>query len=76
MFPKYFQVGTVVEGATDVLTTGRINNRDRKSTILEEVLADKETTSYLRKKFNEVQSLAPKKRTFTGKYATNKKQRR
>jgi hypothetical protein len=79
MFPKYFQVGTVIEGATDVLSTGRINKKDRKSSILGEVLADTETTEYLRTKHLESQRArqkATKKRTFTGKFATSNKKKR
>lgn len=77
--PKYFQVGTVIEGATDFLN-GRISKKNRKRTITEEILADHENIATIKSKFLETQDARPKrKKPFVppkygkgGKFSSNK----
>ncbi|KAJ3410116.1 hypothetical protein CcCBS67573_g00924 [Chytriomyces confervae] len=54
-FPKFFQMGTVIEGAGEFHKKGRINKRDRRDGLVEEVLADDKTKTYLKRKFGEIQ---------------------
>lgn len=46
---------TVIEGATEFFT-GRIQNKDRKRTLVEEVLAGEQETGRFKNKYNEVQT--------------------
>ncbi|XP_051964673.1 uncharacterized protein LOC127630871 [Xyrauchen texanus] len=52
-FPKYFQVGTVVDSPVDFYNS-RIPKKHRKRTIVEELLADAEFRSYNKKKYQEI----------------------
>jgi len=52
--PKYFQFGTVVESGADYYS-GRLVKRERKKTIVDELLADDQRRSYYKRKFAEVQ---------------------
>lgn len=52
--PAFSQVGTIIEGPTEFYS-GRINNKDRKKTFVEEVLAQEEKTGRFKKKYNEIQ---------------------
>ncbi|KAJ1144627.1 hypothetical protein NDU88_010924 [Pleurodeles waltl] len=52
-FPKYFQVGTVVDSAVDFYHS-RIPMKQRKRTIVEELLADSEFRRYNKKKYQEI----------------------
>ncbi len=54
-FPKYFQVGTVVEGPTDAQDR-RLKRRERKQNVAEELLAEDERIQYSRGKFKEIQA--------------------
>jgi hypothetical protein len=54
--PAFSQVGTVVEGPTEYYN-GRINNKDRKKTFVEEVLAQEEETGRFKRKYNEIQTV-------------------
>jgi hypothetical protein len=56
-FPKYFQMGTVVEGPTDFYG-GRLTNAERKSTLTEQLLADKEVTHARKKRNAKLQATA------------------
>ena len=53
--PEYSQVGTVVEGPTEFFT-GRIENKKRKRTFVEEVLAGEQETGRFKKKYGDVQA--------------------
>ena len=53
--PEYCQVGTVVEGPTEFLSS-RIPNKERKKTFVEEVLANAESRRRFKKKYSELQS--------------------
>jgi hypothetical protein len=53
-FPKYFQMGTVVEGAADYYS-GRLTNKQRKRTLTEEIMADEGLAQVRKKRFNKLQ---------------------
>uniref|UniRef100_A0A1E1XC18 Putative acidic 82 kd protein mrna n=1 Tax=Amblyomma aureolatum TaxID=187763 RepID=A0A1E1XC18_9ACAR len=50
--PKYFQMGTVMDSAADFYHA-RVPKKDRKQTMVEELLADAEFRCFNKKKFNE-----------------------
>lgn len=52
--PKYFQVGTVIEGPTEYFSA-RLTKKERKQTIVDELMADEESRSYYKRKFGESQ---------------------
>ncbi|KAL1923922.1 uncharacterized protein VTP21DRAFT_6957 [Calcarisporiella thermophila] len=52
--PAYFQVGTVIEGSAEFYSS-RLTRKERKRTILEEVMGDTEMRHYYKRKFREVQ---------------------
>lgn len=53
--PKYFQVGTIIEGPTEFYSS-RLTNKERKQTIIDELMADEESRSYYKRKFAESQA--------------------
>ncbi|KAJ1672798.1 Deoxynucleotidyltransferase terminal-interacting protein 2, partial [Spiromyces aspiralis] len=53
--PKYFEVGTVIEGPTEFYS-GRLTRKERKRTIVEELMADTEARRYFKRKYKEIQS--------------------
>lgn len=53
--PKYFQIGTVVEGSADFYTS-RIPKRQRKINLIDELLSDAEFRRYNKKKYLEIQA--------------------
>ncbi|KAL8745130.1 MAG: hypothetical protein Q9190_002713 [Brigantiaea leucoxantha] len=52
--PKYAQLGTVVEGPGEFYG-GRLVNRERKRTFVEEVLEREKETGYFRRRYGEIQ---------------------
>lgn len=52
--PEYSQVGTIVEGPTEFYS-GRIENKKRKRTFVEEVLAGENETKRFKRKYGEMQ---------------------
>ena len=48
-------VGTVIEGPSEY-KSARLTNRERRQTIVEEILADKTVGQYSKKKFGEIQA--------------------
>ncbi|CAO2165836.1 unnamed protein product [Urochloa humidicola] len=52
--PKYFQVGTVVEPASEFYS-GRLTKRERKTTLVDELLSDQSLKSYRLRKVREIQ---------------------
>ena len=71
--PKFFQFGTIVQGAQDFYS-GRVVRKDQRDLIVQELLADNEKTRYFKNKFMENQvkkySSAPewfKKKMLQGK---------
>ncbi|XP_053306130.1 deoxynucleotidyltransferase terminal-interacting protein 2 [Spea bombifrons] len=69
-FPKYFQVGTVVDNPIDFYHS-RIPKKERKRTIVEELLADAEFRRYNKKKYQEI--IAEKTAQAEGKKKRKKK---
>ncbi|KAH8969289.1 hypothetical protein BDL97_02G025700 [Sphagnum fallax] len=52
--PKYFQIGTVVEGGADFYS-GRLTKKERKGTFADELLADTSLKAYRKRKYKEIQ---------------------
>jgi Fcf2 pre-rRNA processing len=50
-------MGTVVESPTEYFSA-RINKKNRKATIVEELLADQKSQAHFKKKYNEIQEQA------------------
>uniref|UniRef100_A0A2K6KIG7 Deoxynucleotidyltransferase terminal interacting protein 2 n=1 Tax=Rhinopithecus bieti TaxID=61621 RepID=A0A2K6KIG7_RHIBE len=59
-FPKYFQIGTIVDNPADFYHS-RIPKKQRKRTIVEELLADSEFRRYNRRKYLEIMFRKKKK---------------
>ncbi|ORZ17024.1 Fcf2 pre-rRNA processing-domain-containing protein [Absidia repens] len=53
--PKYFQMGTIIEGATEFFSS-RINKKDRKRTFAEEIMSNDDYSSYYNRKYQESQA--------------------
>lgn len=53
--PEFSRVGTITEGATEFFG-GRIENKKRKRTFVEEVLAGEHETGRFKRKYNDVQA--------------------
>ncbi|EDO34645.1 predicted protein, partial [Nematostella vectensis] len=70
--PKYFQMGTVVEGAADFYSS-RIPKRSRKNNIVQELLADAQFRRYNKKKFLEIQAAKESGRKGFYKKKTNRR---
>ncbi|OCT71483.1 deoxynucleotidyltransferase terminal-interacting protein 2 [Xenopus laevis] len=69
-FPKYFQVGTVVDSPLDFYHS-RIPKKERKRTLVDELLADSEFRRYNKKKYREI--MAEKAAMAEGKKKRKKK---
>ncbi|KAK4570057.1 dTDP-fucopyranose mutase [Recurvomyces mirabilis] len=52
--PEYSQVGTIIEGPTEFYS-GRVENKKRKRTFVEEVLAGEQETRRFKRKYEELQ---------------------
>ena len=52
---KILHTGTVIEGPAEYKSS-RMTNRERKQSIVEEILADKKIKDYSKRKFNEIQA--------------------
>ncbi|KAJ3085959.1 hypothetical protein HK102_013647 [Quaeritorhiza haematococci] len=52
--PKFFQIGTITEGPTEFYSS-RVARKDRKQTLIDELMADAERKSYYKRKFLEIQ---------------------
>lgn len=50
-------MGTIIESPTEYFSA-RIKKKDRKETIVEELLADQQSRAYFKKKYNEIQDKA------------------
>merc|ERR1712244_80811 len=66
--PKYFQIGTIVDNAADFYTD-RVSKKDRKQTMVDELLADAEFKKYQKRKYVEIIEDKAKKQ---GKYVVKK----
>lgn len=54
MAPEFSQVGTIIEGPADFYSS-RLQNRERKRTLAEEVMQGERSTGRFKSKYNEVQ---------------------
>lgn len=52
--PAFSQVGTIIEGPTEYYNA-RLQNKERKKTFVEEVLAQESETGRFKNKYNEIQ---------------------
>jgi hypothetical protein len=52
--PQYSQMGTIVEGPTDFFNS-RLNNKQRKTTFVEEALDNEAETGRFKRKYDELQ---------------------
>lgn len=55
--PKYFQMGTVIEGPTEFFSA-RLTKKERKQTIVDELMANEEQKHYFKRKYNQVSEKA------------------
>lgn len=53
--PEFSQVGTIIEGPTEYFT-GRLSNKERKRTMVEEILEGESSTGRFKSKYNEIQA--------------------
>ena len=60
---KILHTGTVIEGPAEYKSS-RMTNRERKQSIVEEILADKKIRDYSKNKFLEIQSEKSRKKSF------------
>jgi hypothetical protein len=73
--PKYFQVGTIVEGRADFYSS-RIPKKARKQTLVEELLADAEFRRYNKRKYTEIVEAEPRRRSKANKHMKRQKSRK
>nr|CAG4643581.1 EOG090X0GO7 [Ilyocryptus agilis] len=59
VLPKYFQVGTVVDNAADFYHS-RVPKKDRKKTLVDELMADANFQRYNKRKYAEILQNQPK----------------
>ncbi|OAY69685.1 rRNA-processing protein fcf2, partial [Ananas comosus] len=52
--PKYFQVGTVIEPASEFFS-GRLTKKERKATLVDELLSDHNLKAYRKRKVQEIE---------------------
>lgn len=52
--PKFFQMGTIVEGNTEFYSA-RMNRKQRGTSLVQEILNDDETKKYFKRKYGEIQ---------------------
>lgn len=65
--PKYFQVGTYVDGAAEFYTDGATKKASKEGNMVEQILADVERRKYFKKKFQAIQqsrARAPRRKPF------------
>lgn len=54
LVPEYSQVGTIIQGPTEYFSS-RLLNKERKRTLVEEVLAGEKATGRFKSKYHEIQ---------------------
>lgn len=70
--PKFFQIGTIVNGAQDFYSN-RATRKQKKQSLLEELLSDQSRQKYLKQKFLQIQE---KKASGGRKWLKKKRERR
>ncbi|XP_013783948.1 deoxynucleotidyltransferase terminal-interacting protein 2-like [Limulus polyphemus] len=73
--PKYFQIGTIVESPADFYHS-RVPKKERKRTIVEELLADAEFKKYNKKKYAEIMANRPQRHKGALKHMKRLKKRK
>lgn len=77
--PKYFQVGTIVESASDFYSS-RLTKKERKARIADELLSDSSLTQYRKRKVREIEELnqpgGNEKWKIRGKHSKNRAKER
>jgi Fcf2 pre-rRNA processing len=68
-------MGTIVESPTEFFSA-RIKKKDRKETIVQELLADQKSRDYFKRKYNEIQDKAGSGGKKWYKNQQNRKKRR
>jgi Fcf2 pre-rRNA processing len=64
---KVLHVGTVIEGPSEYFSS-RLSRKERKQTIVEEILGDKSLKDYSKRKYSEIQiEKSSKKKMFKSK---------
>jgi hypothetical protein len=53
--PAFSQVGTIIEGATEFYSS-RLKNKERKQTLLEEVVAQEQASGRFKRKYEDIQT--------------------
>ena len=53
--PQFSQLGQIIQGPTEYFSS-RLPNKERKRTLVEEVLANEQFTSRFKRKYNEIQA--------------------
>ena len=53
--PEFSQLGQIIQGPTEYFSS-RLPNKERKKTLVEEVLANEQFTSRFKRKYNEIQA--------------------
>ncbi|KAJ1735207.1 rrna-processing protein fcf2 [Coemansia biformis] len=53
VLPKYFESGTIIEGPTEFYSS-RLSKKERRVNLVDEVLADKKSRDYLKRKIGEI----------------------
>jgi hypothetical protein len=53
--PAFSQVGTIIEGATEFYSS-RLKNKERKQTMLEEVVAQEQASGRFKRKYDDIQT--------------------
>ncbi|KAJ1666313.1 rrna-processing protein fcf2 [Coemansia sp. RSA 1813] len=51
--PKYFEMGTIIEGPTEFYSS-RLTKKERRGNLVDELLADKQTRDYFKRKVSEI----------------------
>ncbi|RCN35750.1 Fcf2 pre-rRNA processing [Ancylostoma caninum] len=75
VLPKYFQVGRVVDAPEDYYSS-RMTKKERKKTMLDELLYDQQFTQSRREKFNAIQEREKKKRRGAFQHSGPRRKRR
>jgi len=66
--PKYFQVGRIIEDKSEYFSS-RLTKKERKNTLLDEIMSDVSSRQYFKRKFNEIQKASQSgiKKSYKGK---------
>ena len=76
LVPEFSQVGTIIEGPAEYFS-GRIENKKRKKTLVEEIMEVERDTKRFKKKYNEIQaSKTSGKKAFYQKLKDQRKKKR